>query len=90
MHIEGSDAVSEDATLEGEPAVESAILGYLRQVYEDPAIITGWVVVAEFVDRSGEPELHAFAASNMPYWKINGMLDAGPAAMNYSDDDDED
>lgn len=76
--------------LEGESLIEEAILRYLREVYEDPAIITGWVIVAEFVDSKGNPDLHAFACTGMPYWKINGMLEAAPNEIAYSDEDDDD
>lgn len=76
--------------LEGESLIEEAILRYLREVYEDPAIITGWVIVAEFVDTQGTPDLHAFACSGMPYWKINGMLEAAPYEITYADEEDED
>ena len=76
--------------LEGESLLEATMLKYLRGIYEDPAIITGWVVVAEFVDSKGTPDLHAFATTGMPYWKINGMLEAAPHEIAYSDEDDED
>jgi hypothetical protein len=71
-----------------EDLVNAAILQYLREVYEDPAIVTGWVVVAEFVDSAGTQDLAAFASNNMPYWKINGMLEAAPYEMNYAEEDD--
>ena len=77
--------------LEGESLIEEATLRYLREVYEEPpAIITGWVIVAEFVDSQGTPDLHAFAMTGMPYWKINGMLEAAPHEIAYSDEDDDD
>lgn len=72
-------------------ALESAILRQLQDEYEDAAIVTGWVVVAEFMTTGGTPDIHAFAAEHMPYWKINGMLDAAPHEMAYVfDDEDED
>ena len=72
----------------GEDVVNAAILEYLKETYENPAIVTGWVVVAEFVDTEGTQDLAAFAANNMPYWKINGMLEAAPYEMNYMDEED--
>lgn len=75
--------------LEGEALVEAVILRYLREIYENPAIVTGWVIVAEFVDQSGTLALHSSAAYGMPYWKINGMIDAAPREMDYADDDDD-
>ncbi len=87
--MEGPEAMSDTASVKSEDAIEAATLTYLREVYEDPAIITGWVVIAEFVDSKGVPDLHAFAASGMPYWKINGMLDAAPAEIAYHEDDED-
>lgn len=89
MQIDEPGAMSEH-TVKSEDALEAAILAYLREVYEDPAIVTGWVVIAEFVDSKGMPDLHAFAATGMPYWKINGMLDAAPGEIAYADDDEDD
>jgi hypothetical protein len=90
MQTEGTP-MSDTASVKTEDQIEAAVLGYLRDVYDDPAIITGWVVIAEFVDSKGTPDLHAFAATGMPYWKINGMLDAAPSEIAYwSEDDDED
>lgn len=72
-------------------ALEAAVLRHLQEVYENAAIVTGWVVVAEFMTTEGTPDIHAFAAEHMPYWKINGMLDAGPNEIAYAyDDEDED
>lgn len=72
-------------------ALESAILRHLQVEYENAAIVTGWVIVAEFMTSEGTPDIHAFAAEHMPYWKINGMLDAAPNEMEYAyDDEDED
>jgi hypothetical protein len=72
-------------------AVEAAVLRQLQEEYENAAIVTGWVIVAEFMTSEGAPDIHAFAADHMPYWKINGMLDAAPHEMVYAyDDEDED
>lgn len=72
-------------------AIEKGILRYLQEEYENAAIVTGWVVVVEFMTADGIPDIHAFAADHMPYWKINGMLDAAPHEMCYAyEDADED
>lgn len=70
-------------------AVESAVTSYLREDYDDAAILTGWVVVAEYMSSDGVPCLAAFAAEGMPYWKINGLIDAGPFEIAYEDEDEE-
>jgi hypothetical protein len=75
---------------DAEQGVEAAIKAYLEQVYEDPVIVTGWVVVAEVMHSDGEPELYPFATDGMPYWKINGLLWAAPDEMVYCDAEDED
>jgi hypothetical protein len=75
-------------SVSSEDVVNAAILEYLKETYENPAIVTGWVVVAEFVDTEGTQDLAAFASNNMPYWKINGMLEAAPYEMNYADEED--
>ena len=69
-------------------AIEKGILQVLQDEYENAAIVTGWVIVAEFMTSEGTPDIHAFAADHMPYWKINGMLEAAPYEMNYAEEDD--
>jgi len=74
-----------------EDAVNAAITQYLHADYENAALVTGWIVVAEFMTTEGTPDITAFAAAGMPYWKINGMLDAAPNEMEYAyEDEDED
>lgn len=70
-------------------AIEKGILQVLQDEYENAAIVTGWVIVAEFMTSEGTPDIHAFAADHMPYWKINGMLDAAPYEMGYAYDDED-
>lgn len=71
--------------------LERALLAYVRENYEGAALITGWVLVAEIMDDEGVPDLASFAAEGMPYWKINGLLDAAPDVMAYDyEDEDED
>jgi len=74
-------------------AIESAVMMHLQQEYENAAILTGWVVIAEFMTAEGNPAIYAFAADHMPYWKVNGMLDAAPHEMGYmyaGEEEDED
>lgn len=81
--------MAESASTESQ--IDDAVMAYLRETYETPAILTGWVVVAEFMDTDGTPDLAAFASSGMPYWKINGMIEAAPNEMEYAyEDEDED
>ncbi len=88
MLAEGGMMADEVST---EDKIDQAVMAHLRETYEDPAILTGWVIVAEFVDSNGTPELAAFASTGMPYWKINGMIEAAPNEMEYAyEDEDED
>lgn len=83
------DATGPIDGLKGDALVEAATLRYLQEIEADPAIVTGWVVVAEYMNADGVPTLLPFAATGMPYWKINGMLDAAREEMIYDDGDDE-
>lgn len=76
-----SDQESESAT----ERLESAMLAYLRENYEGVALLTGWVLVAEIMDADAVPDLVGFAAENMPYWKINGLIDAGRDVIEYDE-----
>jgi hypothetical protein len=65
--------------------LESAMLAYLRENYDGVALVTGWVLIAEIMDADASPDLVGFAAENMPYWKINGLLDSGRDVIEYDD-----
>lgn len=69
--------------------VDAAILTYLRATYEGAALLAGWVVVAEFVNTDGDPDITAFASDGMPYWRVNGLLDAAPYELGYVEEDEE-
>ena len=71
-------------------AVTAAVLGHLKETYENAAMVAGWVVVAEFITTDGEPDLAAFAADGLPYWRIDGMLSAAPHHMGYGYAEEED
>lgn len=65
--------------------LEAAMLAYLRENYEGVALLTGWVMVAEIMDADAVPDLVGFAAENMPYWKINGLIDSGRDVIEYAE-----
>ena len=69
--------------------VEAMLLTHVQQYYDNVALITGWIVVAEVMSVEGVPSLAAFASEGMPYWKINGMLEAAPFEIEYADEDEE-
>lgn len=61
------------------------MLSYLRENFDGVALVTGWVLIAEIMDADANPDLVGFAAENMPYWKINGLLDSGRDVIEYDD-----
>jgi len=74
---------------EAERNLERAIMEYERAAEGEGAIITGWVVVAEFIDHDGHPHLAAYAAHGMPFWRIDGLIEAAPSAMLYMEEFEE-
>jgi hypothetical protein len=72
---------------DAESALEQAIRAYDKQTDGTGALLTGWVVVAEWIDEHGDPNLTAFAREGMPYWRINALIDAAPMEIVYDDDD---
>jgi len=86
-----SDEISEPSPgvlYDAETQIEAAIKAYEHESGGDGALITGWVVVVEWIDENGDPALSAFAREGMPYWRIDSLLEAAPEAMIYDDDDD--
>jgi len=71
-----------------ESALEQAIKAYDRETDGRGALLTGWVVIAEWIDENGQPDLTAFAREGMPYWRINALTEAAPMEIVYEDDDE--
>jgi len=71
-----------------EKQIEEAIVAYERESEGEGVLLTGWVVVAEWINADGEPELSAFAREGMPYWRIDALLEAAPYEMIYDEDYD--
>jgi hypothetical protein len=69
--------------------VENSITAYLHEDYDEGAILTGWVVIAEYMSSDGIPGIAAFAAEGMPYWKINGLIEAAPHEIVYEEEDEQ-
>lgn len=94
--------VSDDQSPEMEPVVEAApgilydaekrleesIVAFDRHTDGANAILTGWVLIAEWIDADGNPAMSAHAREGMPYWRIDGLLSAAPDQFLYIDDDD--
>lgn len=72
---------------DAEMKIEAAIRAYDAEVESGNALLTGWVIVAEWVDGNGDPNLTAFAREGMPSWRINGLLEAAPFEIVYDDED---
>lgn len=73
-----------------ESALESAMSNYDHSLDGEGSILTGWVIVAEFMDPDGIPRLETWAAEGLPYWRINGMVQAAADEIIYLIDDPED
>lgn len=72
---------------DAEMRLEEAIRQYEAETDSGNVLLTGWVVVAEWIDENGDPNLSAFAREGMPYWRIDALLEAGPAEMIYDIED---
>lgn len=75
--------------------LHEAIAAVLRR--HQTSLITGWVVLAEVVDETGEFGLWTATAPKMPPWRVLGLLhhatateDASVAAHYLSDEGDPD
>lgn len=74
---------------EAERALENAIAEYEKATNAMGKILTAWVVAAEFIDEDGQPYLAAYAARGMPFWRIDGLIDAAPHAIPYMEEIDD-
>jgi len=84
-HMNESERID---VFDAETIVENAIRAYDREMDGDGAILTGWVIIAEWINEDGQPDLTAFAREGMPYWRINALVEAAPMEIVYDDDDD--
>lgn len=75
---------------DAEQRIELAIRALEDEAGGEGVLITGWVVVAEWVDGDGSPTLSAYAREGMPYWRINSLVDCAPLEMIYDDEYDDD
>lgn len=75
---------------EAERALENAIADYEKAANGVGEILVGWVLAAEFIDGEGQPYLAAFAARGMPFWRIDGLIDAAPHAILYMEEVEDD
>lgn len=76
------------ALYDAEHTLEAAIIAYDREADGSNAILTGWVLIAEWIDENGNPAMSAHAREGMPYWRIDGLLSAAPDQFLYIDEDD--
>lgn len=72
---------------DAETRLEQAIIAYEKESLGDGVLLTGWVVVAEWIDSDGNPNLSAFAREGMPYWRIDALLEAAPNEIVYDEED---
>lgn len=74
---------------DAETLIENAIKSYDKETGGDGALLTGWVVIAEWIDSNGDANLTAFARERMPHWRINALLEEAPFHIVYDTDDDD-
>jgi hypothetical protein len=74
---------------EAEAQLEEAILAYAKAIDEESTLLTGWVIVGEFMDFNGVPMLLAWASRGLPYWRIHGMIDSGSHMIAYDFEDED-
>lgn len=72
---------------ESEAALESALVALERASEGDGMLLTGWIVIAEFIDEDGSPVLSGYARTGMPYWRIDGLIDNANDALCYAEED---
>lgn len=85
--IDPFDDVERVDVFDAETTIEHAIRAYDKETDGRGALLTGWVIVAEWIDEDGNPDLTAFAREGMPYWRINSLIEAAPMEIIYDDDD---
>lgn len=73
---------------DAEKALEEAIIAFDQKADGQNAILTGWVLVAEWIDENGDPALCSYAREGMPYWRIDGLIASAPEQFLYADPDD--
>ena len=86
-HDEPSSEPAPGVLYDVEKRVEDAILAYEKDSGGEGVLLVGWVVVAEWVNSDGHPELSAFAREGMPYWRIDALLEAAPNVIVYDEED---
>jgi hypothetical protein len=74
---------------EAERNLENAIADYEKAANDFGKVLVCWVLAAEFIDDEGQPYLAAYAARGMPFWRIDGLIDAAPHAIIYMEEVDD-
>jgi len=72
---------------DAERALESALAALERANEGDGMLLTGWIVIAEFIDADGAPVLSGYARTGMPYWRIDGLIENANDALCYAEED---
>lgn len=56
---------------------------------QSPLMVTGWISLVEYIDDAGDQRLAAFS-SNLPPWRLNGIIETGHEMLleeyDYEDD----
>jgi hypothetical protein len=77
-----------DNLYDTEKALSNAITRHDKENDGGNSILVGWVVVAEWIDVDGDPNLTSYANTGMPFWRVDGLLSNGHEAMHYAVEDE--
>lgn len=76
-----------DDLYDTERSLEEAIIRHDNEYDGGNALLTGWVLVAEWVDKDGNPNLTAYAKTGLPFWRVEGLISGVNLAMNYDNEE---
>lgn len=71
-----------------EKELEAAIVNHDAEYNGGNALLVGWVLVSEWIDKDGNPNLVSYAKEGSPFWRIEGLLQTGNLGFNYATEED--
>ncbi len=77
-----------DNLYDTEKALESAVYAHDKEHDGGNSLLVSWVVVAEWIDADGNPNLTSYAKTGVPFWRIDGLLSNAHEGLHYTIDDE--
>ena len=71
-----------------EKELEAAIVNHDAECDGGNALLVGWVLVSEWIDKDGNPNLVSYAKEGSPYWRVEGLLQMGNLGFTYIPEDE--